>query len=225
MASCLWYTLIPRYLLRSQLDTLTQANPRLKQAFAPPAPGNRNIICNTLPGSQLHTRDWQPLWTTTPADVSVLVAKAVRRILLEGSYNERKHQRCQQAAYDVLCDCMAIENEHPQLLSLSLKWRLLFNEATADAGQEHYDQLTTLGELVERIWVHLIIGDQGKNGDTDARLFVDVDRHFRRTYLLDPASGLMIRRAFLGVVSSSMELSGFNPYSCMVEGAGKICGM
>ncbi|NLR67582.1 hypothetical protein HGH92_24975 [Chitinophaga varians] len=224
MASALWYAIIPRYLIRAQLDGLAQGNPEIKSAFARPLPGERNIVAHTLPGDQLHTDDWHPLWTTARADVAELTARTLKRSLLEGSYDEAKYLRCHNAAYDVLSDCMTVADDDQQILSLSGKWCLFFDEALADFKAEHTEVISHLKELVGRIWTHLLIGDHGRNGDTHARIFVDTDRHFRSTYSLDTFAGGAIRRAFLGTVSSAMELSGFNPYHCLVEGAARICG-
>lgn len=223
MASCLWYAIIPRYLIRAQLDALSEGSVDLQQAFACPKPGERNTIAQTLPGEQLHTDDWQPLWTTISVDVAELVARTLKRTLLEETHDEAVFQRCQHIAFNVLSDCMSIEDGDPKLLSLSNKWRQFFLEALANLKQEHAEPIQCLADLVARIWIHLIIGDHRENGDAHARIFVEVDRNFRSTYSLDPIAGGAIRRAFLGTVSSAMEFSGFNPYHRLVEGAARIC--
>ncbi|MBC9932025.1 hypothetical protein [Chitinophaga qingshengii] len=223
MASCLWYAIIPRYLIRAQLDGLEKGSPAIQNAFAPAKPGERNVIAQTLPGEQLHTDSWDPLWTVTGTDISGLVSRTLKRVLLEDVYSEEIYHRCNDIATDVLTDCMSMEYDKPQLLPLSEKWCRLFDEALINFREDFSGPIAALRELVGRIWIHLIIGDNGENGDTHARIFVDMDRHFRSTYSLPALAGRAIRRAYLGTVSSSMEFSGFNPYHCLVEGVTRIC--
>jgi len=52
---------------------------------------------------------------------------------------------------------------------------------------------------------------------------MDIDQAVRRTYSLTPADGIIVRRAFFGVGSSAVELSGLNPYARLADGVSKMC--
>lgn len=223
MGACLWYALTPRYLVRAQLDSLENTKGEMRNAFASKGPEARNIACDLLPGDLLHTDGWQPLWIEHSVEIPDLVQRVVRRILLEGVNDELAYQRCEIAATTILSDCMTLGNDVANLRALSDKWCHFFDEVVSKFAQEYREVLNNLRELIARIWRHNIIGDHLENSDTDARLFVDIDKAIRHTYTLELTNGLAIRRAFLGVVSSAMELSGFNPYSRLTEWAATMC--
>ncbi|WP_160710731.1 hypothetical protein [Chitinophaga solisilvae] len=223
MGSCLWFALVPRYNLRSQLNNLVKGNPTLMNAFAFGKPGERHIMCKTLPGDILHTDGWKPLWTKTFVDIPELVQRVVRRTLPEEVRDEEVHLLCNHMATTVLIACFAIDDDLEQLRELWSKWCDLFDAAVSKFMQENSPLLFSLRNLIGRIWIHTIIGTGEVCSDTSESLFVDIDKALRETYQLSYENGRAIRRAFHGVVSSAIELSGFNPYACLADGAAHLC--
>lgn len=239
MGACLWYLLAPRYMARRQLQGYAAAGDVVRNAYAWPAPGARlrtvADIC-LQPGNALHTSDWQPLWgeTGTPTGASGqlplvdrLASRIVRRCLVK-NVGQEAMRRSQVAAGTVLAHCNVLDDQR-SLRLLSEKWCHLFETVVAGlpAGEAVPGTATAeLGALVSRIWRHTVVGLADDSTDavegTDEQLFIDVDRAVRRTYLLTPAQGIAARRAFFGVTTSAVELSGLGPYARLSDGAAHI---
>jgi hypothetical protein len=236
MGACLWYLLAPRYMARRQLQGYAAAGDVVRNAYAWPAPGARlRAVADIFlqPGNALHAWDWQPLWgdtgTPTGSDGQLpfaewLASRIVRRCLGE-NLGQEATRRSQVAARTVLSDCDVLD-DHRSLRLLSEKWCHLFETVVAGLPADAVVPGTTTAELralVGRIWRHTVIGPAGGPTDaveeTDERLFIDVDRAVRRTYLLTPAQGIAVRRAFFGVTTSAVELSGLGPYARLSNGA------
>ncbi|MET9914139.1 hypothetical protein ABZZ74_46795 [Streptomyces sp. NPDC006476] len=236
MGACLWYLLAPRYMARRQLHSYTGAEDMVRNAYAWPAPGARlRTIADTClqPGNTLHATDWQPLWGVTgssagntgqPPSVHRLARRIIRRSFIKDVGQEALH-RSDTAARSVLEDCETLD-AHSDLSLLSEKWCHLFETVVAGSpagGDVPYPTTRELRTLVGRIWRHTVVGpDHGSTEAaevTDERLFIDVDRAVRQTYLLRPAQGIAVRRAFFGVTTSAVELSGLGPYARLGDGA------
>jgi hypothetical protein len=236
MGACLWYLLAPRYMARRQLLSYAAAVDVVREAYAWPAPGTRLRAVADLslqPGNTLHATTWQPLWkgtvalsrdTNQQALVHGLARRIIRRSLVDGAGHE-VIRSSEAAASSVLADCDTLGSQE-SLRALSAKWCHLFETVLAcvPAGRT-VRHLTThmLSCLVDRIWQHTIVGPNHGSTDstdgTDERLFIDVDQAVRQTYHLPSAEGTAVRRAFFGVMTSAVELSGLSPYARLSDGA------
>lgn len=235
MGGCMWALLTPRYSSRKQLIAFS-ANETLNEFYRWRSPGTRleTVARITLqPGYALHSTDWRPLWTlaeATPSEpempwVAELARRAVRRSVPAGT-TLTDPRACEAAAKSVLAHCDVLDDS-TALRAVAEEWCLFFDtvlvaSSTVSAGSQAIRQ--ELRDLINRIWQHTIVVDGSTDATThsDERLFLDTDRTIRRTYTLAPAEGLTIRRAFFGVVTSAVELSGLNPFGRLVDGGSAI---
>jgi hypothetical protein len=240
MGMCLWYLLGPRYMARRQLACLSDAGGEVSKAYAwrPPGTRLRAVARTLLPGNTLHSATWQPLWAEVdalPHDTDgtlwagELARRAVRRSLTSDARQGIVHKDCEAIAKSILTDCDNL-CDRTSLHALSERWRCFFDAILASSGADgvaHHDTTAELRALLGRIWEHTIVGcgpdSMGSADEADIRLFIDVDQVIRRTYLLAPAYGIIVRRAFFGVASSAVELSGLNPYGRLADGISKMC--
>lgn len=135
---------------------------------------------------------------------------------------------CLEVARTLLADCDRLSHL-ASLRALAGGWCHVFDSIVSLAVTDPTaQQLAThhLRPLIARIWEQVIIGypDQptGHPDRADERLYIDVDVAFRQTYTLPPTQGVALRRAFLGVVTSAIELSGLGPYARLANGPAKM---
>ncbi|NSL85818.1 hypothetical protein ECE50_003180 [Chitinophaga sp. Mgbs1] len=219
---CVWYAINPRYQLRRQLDVLCAADEKSAQIFGFKLQEDRNVSCRIADGDLLHTDEWLPLWALCRTDIRELVQRAVRRVLPGDITEGPVYERCCEVAAVTLKSCMTAGNDIKSLWALADQWCCFFDEAISSHDQLH-PVVNTLRNIISGIWKHHIIGGGEGNNETDAKLFIDADKAFRSTCTLEPNRGVAVRRAFLGVLSGAMELSGFNPYSRIVDGIVCLC--
>ncbi|KAM4064971.1 hypothetical protein HRG_004681 [Hirsutella rhossiliensis] len=236
MGGCVWYLLVPRYIARKQLFSYENAvEDVVREAYAWPAPGTRlrAVADVSLQGGEtLHTESWQPLWGGTdawspdahqPAVISGLASRIVRRSLVAGPGLDAMHG-FEAAARSALADCDRAAGQEG-LGASSAKWCHLL-ETLLESVSAGGPVTRTLSCLFDRIWRHTIVGlnhDLPDSADgADERLFIDVDRAIRQTYLLPSARGAAVRRVFFGVTSGAVELSGLSPYARLCAGAARM---
>jgi hypothetical protein len=239
MGSCLWYLLTPRYIARLQLCAFSNASEAVRQAYACPPAGTRlkKIACTpTPPGRMLHSPTWEPTWTTglesgesnRSAWIDTLARRTVRRCFLSNEIDEMVRVNCEGIAKEVL-DLCDIFDDLESLRALSEKWCQLFDAVLADriTGDESNATVCDFRVLVKRIWTRGIIIGEGDlptpDDEVSIMLFLDTDKLVRHSFTLPYVDGLRLRRAFFGVMSSAVELSGLNPYSRLADGIGKTC--
>ena len=238
MGACLWYLLVPRYRARQHLSSFSSAGGEVEQGFSWRNPGMRlsNVALTTLqPGNTLHSMSWQPLWShpdpsaappNRQAYIDELARRTVRRSLTDITSAGRHHVACEAAAKSVLAACDRL-SDPDDLRGLSTKWCRLFDEILASSNAysvAQHNAVRTLRTLLARIWAHTVVGNNDLASlETDIQLFMDVDHAIRQTYLLEPADGLAVRRAFFGITTSAVELSGLNPYARLSDGIGWVC--
>ena len=162
--------------------------------------------------------------------VGQLARRAAKRSLANYA-NYQTVSDAEAAARSVLTDCGRLD-DLPGLSALSDNWCRLFDIVTARTTTDDaaYRRCTSeLRALIGRIWQHAVVGSTGASmspaEETSERLFMDTDQAIRQTYRLAPDDGLVVRRAFLGVATSAVELSGLNPYSRMTDGVATLCGL
>jgi hypothetical protein len=229
MGACLWYQLAPRYMARRQLFSYAAGTDVVREAYAWPAPGERLSAAADVclrPGNTLHATTWEPLWKESRDTHQPALARLAHRIAnrsLTGNAGQEARYSCEAAARSVLADCDTLDGQE-NLRALSEKWCHLFETVLAgvSAGEDIPHGLSRqLCSLVDRIWRHTVVGSRPADAaeGIDEQLFIDVDRAVRRTYLLAPAQGIAIRRAFFGVTTSAVELSGLGPYARLNNGA------
>jgi hypothetical protein len=229
MGACLWYQLAPRYMARRQLLSYAAGTDVVREAYAWPAPGERLSAAADVclrPGNTLHATTWEPLWKESRDSRQPAVARLARRIAkrsLTGDAGQEARRNCEKHARSVLAECDTLDDEE-YLRALSEKWCHLFETVLAGVpmGKDIPHELSRqLCSVIGRIWQHTVVGT--RPGDAaegfDEQLFIDVDRAVRRTYLLPPAQGTAVRRAFFGVTTSAVELSGLGPYARLNNGA------
>ena len=106
----------------------------------------------------------------------------------------------------------------------------MFGKIIAAIGIEEMvpsDLVTVLQELVGRVWEHVIIAGLSNDPpkETDDHIFIDFDQAVRRTYDERSSVGIPLRRAFIGVPTSAVELCGVNPYNRLADGVVRICDL
>lgn len=233
MGGCIWQLLMPRYQVWRQLYAYTHSSSSVKSAYAM-LPANlrlQTVLVAMLPGDVLHTSSWVPLWrvsVSSASDKDVLLAELARRAVRRSLFSEycecEGFEQCEAAAKSVLYGCYTLD-EIPSLCGLSLGWVRLFDVCLRvnKVDVASYEGLvSTLEGVLERIWKGVVTMDMQVADDTE-RLFIDCDCVIRQTYALPYAAGLSIRRAFFGVATSAVELSGFNPFARLIEGVANVC--
>ncbi|WP_369637863.1 hypothetical protein [Nocardia sp. JMUB6875] len=235
MGSCLWNLLEPRYLARQQLAAYA-ANTAVADAYSWPLPGNRLKAAGpTLQlEAMLHSPTWQPLWEhhehtrTGRTWAAELARRAVRRSVLHPLTREESIA-CEALAEEILLCCERLD-DRADLHALATRWSHLFETITALTltrldGPSIHHSIAEFHALIGRIWKHAVIGPDPENPatETDECLCFDLTQAFRHSYLLPHSDGIRIRRAFLGVASSAVELSGFNPFARLTNGTAALC--
>ena len=236
MGTCLWYLICPRYIARKQLLQYAKASNAIREAYSWADPGLRLRAVHHISlesGEYLHTRAWQPLWSL--ADIAScgtldedpahnLAQRAVRRCLVDGA-GTGIPQQLEDAAFSALRGCNELDSQE-NLRNLSERWISLFAAVTAFALPSRptgLPETNVFNDIIERIWRDVIIDsnyDTTQSADAlDERLFIDTDRAIRQTYSLPFEEGIPLRRAFFGVISCAIELSGLGPYSRLNKGA------
>ncbi|MYV99007.1 hypothetical protein [Streptomyces sp. SID3343] len=243
MGACLWYLIVPRYRGRAQIDCLSRA-PRddVRAGFDWLPCGERLTAVSSTAlaaGNTLHSPEWEPLWfretqgngdrgADSRTAVEDLARRTARRIRLPcGGEIDPVIETLQAEAKEVLEGCESLTDK-ARLRALSEKWCRLFDIGVLDPeGKPIHsrDSQEELRSLIPRIWNHVVVGSEGPaTSDTDEGLFIDVDRTISRTYQEPREVGLTLRRAFLGVTTSAVELSGLNPYGRLVDGVARFWG-
>lgn len=169
--------------------------------------------------------------------LALLARRAVDRALLPESGPEEVtgRARCEAAARRLLAACDALGSAEA-LSGLAPGWAHLFDTVVTTAFPALPEDVAAsareLSGLTARIWDRAVVIPPGATGSADGRgpdtdgdevLFIAVDRAMRRTYQLEPADGVPLRRAFLGVTTSAIELSGLNPYERLTTGTARLC--
>ncbi|MEU9482390.1 hypothetical protein AB0D83_01725 [Streptomyces decoyicus] len=108
----------------------------------------------------------------------------------------------------------------PQLAPL---WRELFLTAATHTLRTTTveDVVTRIADLTARVWEHVIAGPgiaPDPPGDADTILSIDTYHAVWDSYSLPPRQGIPIRRAFIGTLASSVELSGIGPCGRLIDG-------
>ncbi|MFJ1804447.1 hypothetical protein [Streptomyces sp. NPDC088180] len=236
MGDCLFYLLTTRYQMRKQLQGLSDAGGAVQRAYAQRPPGTRlqAVASTTLqPGNLLHSDTWEPLWKPveaahrTPGGWADQLARRAARRSLPASTTARDRDRCETIITSLLADC---DNAPDQsLLTLAKRWGDVFDTVLTAAVADHAPLRQHSGparQLIERIWLHCVVGGDGGaphlEERADEQLAIDTTQALFATYGLPPAEGWAIRRAFTGVVTSAVELSGLSPYSRMADGISRI---
>ncbi|MEV7852327.1 hypothetical protein [Streptomyces sp. NPDC088183] len=228
MGALAWYLVTPRYGVRAQLSALSTAGGDFQRAFSLNTAGSQfGSIARTrlADGDMLHGPGWEPLWHEdgTPEThwADQLAERAARRVVTTGTGTARA---CATAAHKAISACATTTPDRlPQLASL---WRELFLTAaaltvdtTTDTTTD--DVVTRLADLTARIWEHVITGPgiaPSPPGNADAVLSIDTYQAVWDSYSLPPRQGIRIRRAFIGTLTSSVELSGIGPCSRLIDG-------
>ncbi|MFJ1788279.1 hypothetical protein ACIOML_28740 [Streptomyces anulatus] len=236
MGDCLFYLLTTRYQMRKQLQGLSDAGGAVKRAYAQRPPGTRlqAVASTTLqPGNLLHSDTWEPLWKPVEAAhrtpggwADHLARRAARRSLPAGT-TARDRDRCETIITSLLADC---DNAPDQSLpTFAKRWGDVFDTVLTAAVADHAplrQHSRPVRQLIERIWLHCVVGGDGGTPHpeerADEQLAIDTTQALFATYGLPPAEGWAIRRAFTGVVTSAVELSGLSPYSRMTDGISRI---
>ncbi|MFI5775035.1 hypothetical protein ACIA74_42700 [Streptomyces sp. NPDC051658] len=92
---------------------------------------------------------------------------------------------------------------------------------TAMGALAPHDVVTRLADLTARVWEHIIAGpgiDPTPPGNADTVLSIDTYHAVWDSYSLPPQQGIPIRRAFIGTLTSSVELSGISPCGRLIDG-------
>ncbi|MEV0277652.1 hypothetical protein AB0I22_14915 [Streptomyces sp. NPDC050610] len=241
MGACLWYLMVPRYRGRAQIDCLSRT-PRddVRASFDWLPCGERltDVSSTALAsGNTLHSPGWEPLWFKEPqgdgdrgaasrAAVEDLAMRTARRLRLPREVEiDPVIETLQAEAREVLEGCESL-TDTASLCALSEKWCKLFDIGVLDLDGKPVHSRDTqeeLRSLIPRIWSHVVVGSEGMaTSDTDEGLFMDVDRTVARTYLESQEVGLILRRAFFGVTTSAVELSGLNPYGRLADGVARF---
>ncbi|MFD8110221.1 hypothetical protein [Streptomyces microflavus] len=236
MGDCLFYLLTTRYRMRKQLQSLSAAGGAIQRAYAQRPPGARlkTVASTTLqPGNLLHSDTWEPLWKRTEAAPRVpggwaddLAQRAARRSL-PADTAACDRARCETVIASLLADC---DNAPDQSLpAFAKRWGDVFGTvltaaAADDASSRQHAR--ALRKLIERIWLHCVVGDDDGMPHpaerADEQLAMDTTQVLFATYGLPPTEGWTLRRAFTGVATSTLELSGLSPYSRMTDGISQI---
>ncbi|OKI43891.1 hypothetical protein A6A29_35330 [Streptomyces sp. TSRI0281] len=233
MGALAWYVVTPRYDVRAQLHALSTTGGDCQRAFSLSAekPQLGSIARTRLAdGDMLHGLGWEPLWyeDDTPETrwVDQLAERAARRVVTAGT-SAATTRACATAAHKAISACVtSTPDELPQLAPL---WRELFLTATtvatdtttATTATTAHDVVTRLADLTARIWEHTITGPgiaPTPPGNADTVLSIDTYHAVWDSYSLPPRQGIPIRRAFIGTLTSSMELSGIGPCVRLIEG-------
>lgn len=232
MGNCLGFLMNPRYAGARQLLTYSASTDELREAYAWLPPGQRLRAVaevSLLPGNTLHTPEWQPVWNMTCDNIQEplaceLAQRIRRRSIVDGMVAECSTQPCEAVAISVLEECDRLDTPD-SLRRLSSEWCRLFDTVLActPAGKITDDStIRGLSSLVGRIWQHIVVGpdcdQKSPIEETDVKLFIDTDRTIRQTFLLPPTEGIAVRRAFLGVATSALELSGLSPLARLTNG-------
>ncbi|WP_405021617.1 hypothetical protein OHV05_35340 (plasmid) [Kitasatospora sp. NBC_00070] len=220
MGACLWYLLVPRYLVGRQLDVLGRPGSQVAASYALPPPGRRlrSTGCTLTPGAELHTAAWEPLWRAgTVRSVDDNAQRVLRRCLPDATGSTH----CSTEAHSALARCEGAESIH-DLARLAENWQRLYDAVLSESGAPRSGSAAALRPLIGRIWRQAVLG-RTPAGGTAAGLFIDVDQAVRETYRLTAEEGLRVRRAFFGVCTGMVELAGVNPYNRMVAGIVSTC--
>ncbi|MEV4560466.1 hypothetical protein AB0K51_26205 [Kitasatospora sp. NPDC049285] len=220
MGACLWHVLAPSPAILVQLHARAADDSPTRTAYRHrPAHTRLRAAAATVlrPGHLLHHPDGHPLWSTRPAPpggpAEQLARRATRRTL-GARIPDTDHARTVKAlAESVLTDCDWAADSRA-LRSLGSRWRELFDAATAtapDLGTSHDE----LRDLLTRTW-HAV------TAEPDPTLLPDTDQALRRTHRLPAASGRTLHRAFLGLATTMIELTGLGPYTRATEGTAAV---
>jgi hypothetical protein len=237
MGTVLFELIHPRYRTRRQLACLSAADEPIRSAYAHRAPGARQqAAAGTIlqPGNVMYSAAWQPLWTqiaTAQTHGSSVAGQLARRAVRRSLSHFDDHAGtgvCVAAARSVLADCDRLRDQ-ASLRNLAGAWCRFFDTVIdASVTDSTARRLATceMRPLVGRIWEQDIVGPACQSPPApefaDERLFMDMDAAFQRSFSLPPAEGFAIRRAFLGVVTSATELSGFNPFARLTDGPARL---
>ncbi|MEU7642859.1 hypothetical protein AB0C11_43925 [Streptomyces sp. NPDC039016] len=227
MGGLAWYLVTPRYEVRAQLHALSATGGDFPRAFSlSTAEPQFGSIARTrlTEGDMLHGPGWEPLWyeDDTPEThwVDQLAERAARRVVTADT-SAATTRACAAAAHKAISACATTApDELPQLASL---WRELFLTAAAPAldAPGAQDVVTRLADLTARVWEHIIAGAgnaPNPPGDADAVLSIDTCHAVWDSYSLPPRQGIPLRRAFIGTLASSAELSGIGPCGRLIDG-------
>ncbi|WP_127154194.1 hypothetical protein [Streptomyces lydicus] len=228
MGGLAWYLVTPRYGVRAQLHALSATTGDFPRVFSlrTAKPQFGSIARTRLAdGETLHGPGWEPLWheDDTPEThwVDQLAERAARRVVTADT-STATTRACATAAHRAISACAtATPDDLPQLAPL---WRELFLTAvthTLDTTTTVDDVVTRLADLTARVWEHVIAGPgiaPDPPGDADTILSIDTYHSVWDSYSLPPRQGIPIRRAFIGTLASSVELSGIGPCGRLIDG-------
>ncbi|MEU9214630.1 hypothetical protein AB0D27_43955 [Streptomyces sp. NPDC048415] len=217
MGFCVFYPLHPRYNVRRQLVAFGNSGGAIARAIAPPSPGNRlrTSAYSLEPGIALHSPAWETRWRRAQRTVDEIAHRVTRRSIADAP----QAAAFTTAAATVLAHCDRAD-DNDSFHRLADEWQDLFDIALTVHGMGGLPGAAPLRELVGDIWRQTILGATKGH---DARLFMDTDIAVRNTFYLSGDEGHRLRRAFFGVVSSAIELSGFNPYQRLTDLVSTIC--
>jgi hypothetical protein len=237
MGNLLFY-LQPRWGMARQVACFSSAAEPIRGGFAWREPGSRlQAVARTVlrPGDMLYSTTWQPLWSqsdASPTEATIqwaveLAARAARRCLPSGAGSDAV--RCCEAAAGAAIGACDRLTTRVALWNLAEAWCTVFDAALDPAALNSESRYIADGlrPLIARIWQQTVIGDDSRSindvDHDDDLLYIDLCSSFRRTYgLVNPDEGFRIRRAFLGVASSAIELSGVGPYNRLTDLAAHI---
>ncbi|MGW1977997.1 hypothetical protein [Streptomyces sp. NPDC001889] len=221
MGACLWYLLVPRYLVQRQLAHLAHTSSPVATAYALTPPGGRlrSTAAGLHAGSQLHSPSWEPLWHADSSRSAEDNARRIaRRCLPRGGLDS---DPCAALAASALARCERAD-ALPDLHHLADDWKNVFDAALDASGTPRSGPAARLRDHIGRIW-HQTALDSAPEADAAVRLFMDVDQAVRDSYRLPLEEGLLVRRAFFGATTGALELAGLNPYSRLVNGITVTC--
>ncbi|KAF9894848.1 hypothetical protein FE257_004469 [Aspergillus nanangensis] len=235
MGFCVSYIAAPRYIVPKQLRAYSAADKVIREAYAWPPAGTRLTAVGNIflePGDILHTDTWRPLLKmSSPLDTCQQaladdIASRVARRCFINNPDEKAIHRVHAAASSLLIDCDTIEDIE-ELRQLSDKWSNLFKtviEGTPVRSDASIATVKDFSYFIRRVWEHFVIGVTQSSiaDDADLELFMELDQTFRRSNSLPATEGIPIRRAFIGVASSAIDLSGIGPYNRLSDGAARF---
>lgn len=212
MGSCLWYLVAPRSPGRYQLAAFVRSQSSIATAYAP-----TRLVgygCHLDPGGLLHQPDWHPSWSPVRRPIEQIAFRLARRCL----HRPELSVRTARAAAETLSTVVRADST-ATLGHLERGWEAVFDAALTDAGVP--GEAPQLRDLVTRMWSEVLLG-RGSDRALAAKLFIDLDIAILDTYRLPDAEAYLIRRAFFGLTSGMVELSGLNPYSRLADGLAEL---
>ncbi|WP_280465566.1 hypothetical protein, partial [Nocardia brasiliensis] len=235
MGFCLFYLINPRWRAREQLLALTADTSPVADMYRWQAPRTRlrDVAQTTLsPGGALYSTAWKPLWHNDihAGDrwLKELTQRSITRSLLAiDTLPSNALGACRTAAQSAITAAGTSDTPH-ELGAAAQHW-LRYFDTILDAAlpcttPEHGVAARHLRPLITRIWQQIIVGSTPRTptGRIDEQLHIDTAHTILRTYALPPAEGLALRRAFVGIATSAVELAGLNPYNRLTNGISHI---